>query len=298
LFSIKKKKMFYILFVFLSISINLICGLNYRPVVLMHGVTATASDMNELAGWLRQSFEGIYVVSIEIGNGYEDSFLFPMNKQVELFCQTIRSDKNLTSGFNLVGVSQGSLIVRGAVERCSLPVYNLVTLVGIHQGVFGIPSLQMLPAQIRELVSKFAYEDAVQNVVSVAGYWRDSYQLDKYYKKSRFLPDINNEGPTINETYRANILKLNAFVMLKSDIDVVVSPQDSSWFLGFQPNTLQAETWNQSRQYTDDLIGMKTLREQGKLHFFTCHTQHQDAQHTPDKEFFFQNILTFFNNTL
>jgi len=46
----------------------------YRPVVLMHGVTATASDMDELAGWLRESFEGIYVVSIEIGNGFDDSF--------------------------------------------------------------------------------------------------------------------------------------------------------------------------------------------------------------------------------
>jgi hypothetical protein len=38
--------------------------------------------------------------------------------------------------------------------------------------------------------------------------------------------------------------------------------------------------------------------EQGKLRVFTCHTKHQEAQHTPDKEFFFKNILTFFNNTL
>ena len=227
---------------------HLISGINYRPVVVMHGVTATAADMDELASWLRQSFEGIYVISIEIGNGYEDSFLFPMNKQVELFCQTILLDKNLTSGFNLLGVSQGSLIVRGAVERCSLPVYNLVTLVGVHQGIFGIPSLQTLPAQIRELVSKFAYEESVQNVISVAGYWRDPYQREKYYNKSRFLPDISNEDSTFNQTYRENMLKLNSFVPIKSDIDQVVSPPESNWFLGFQPDTLTAETWNQSRQ--------------------------------------------------
>jgi palmitoyl-protein thioesterase len=284
------------------IAILLVCrsidGQMYRPVVLMHGVTATASDMDELAGWLRQSFEGIYVVSIEIGNGFDDSFLLPMNRQVELFCQTVQSDVNLKEGFNMVGVSQGSLIVRGAVERCSLPVYNLITLVGIHQGVFGIPGLQMLPPSIREIVSKYAYEEAVQNVISVAGYWRDPYQLDKYFKHSHFLPIINNEGNNTNETYRLNMLKLNSFVMIYSDIDEVVSPPHSSWFLGFLPNTLEAETWNQSRQYTEDLIGMKTLNEQGKLHFFTCHTQHQDAQHTPDKDFFFQNILTFFNNTI
>jgi palmitoyl-protein thioesterase len=289
--------MFYIL-----LTIVLVCSSidakTYRPVVLMHGVTATASDMNELAGWVRESFEGIYVVSIEVGNGFDDSFLLPMSKQVELFCQTVLSDVKLRDGFNMIGVSQGSLIVRGAVERCSLPVYNLITLVGIHQGVFGIPGLQMLPPSIRELVSKYAYEEAVQNIVSVAGYWRDPYQLDKYFNKSLFLPVINNEGNHYNATYRLNMLKLNSFIMVYSDIDEVVSPPKSSWFIGFKPNSLEAETWNQSRQFTDDLIGMRTLWEQGKLFTFTCHTQHQDAQHGPDKDFFFKNILTFFNNTL
>jgi palmitoyl-protein thioesterase len=98
---------------------------------------------------------------------------------IQLFCQTVLSDINLRQGFNRVGVSQGSLIVRGAVERCSLPVYNLVTLVGVHQGVFGVPGSQILPPPFRELVSKYAYEEAFQNVISVARYWRDSYQLDK-----------------------------------------------------------------------------------------------------------------------
>ncbi|CAF4926491.1 unnamed protein product, partial [Rotaria socialis] len=46
-----------------------------------------------------------------------------MNKQVELFCATVLADEHLHDGFNMLGVSQGSLIVRGAVERCSLPVY-------------------------------------------------------------------------------------------------------------------------------------------------------------------------------
>jgi hypothetical protein len=104
-------KMFSIL-----ISIFLVCsyidGKTYRPVVLMHGVTATSADMDELAGWLRESFEGIYVVSIEIGNGFDDSFLLPMNRQVELFCQTVEADIKLQDGFNMIRVSQGSLIVR------------------------------------------------------------------------------------------------------------------------------------------------------------------------------------------
>lgn len=296
-FITKEKNMLSIL-----VTILLLCsaidGAKYRPVVLMHGITSSAADMNDIAAWIRQSFVGIYVVSIEIGNGVEDSLLFPMNKQVDIFCQTVLSDLNLRDGFNMLGYSQGSLIVRGAVEKCSLPTYNLITLVGIHQGVFGIPDLQILPEPFRELVSKYAYEDSVQNLISFAGYWRDPYQFDKYLRKSQFLPIINNEGTSINQTYRLNMLKLNAFVMIYSDRDDIVSPRQTGWFMGYKPNSLETETWNESRQFTEDLIGMRTLRDQGKLHLFTCHVKHQDADHTPDKTFFFENILTFFNNTL
>ena len=170
------------LFVFLIIlfACHSIDATKYRLAVLRHGLTALASDMNELAGWLRQSFEGIYVLSVEIDNGHEDSIIFPMNKQVDLFCQAVLSDANLKDGFNVLVVSQEGLIVRAAVEKCSLPAYSLITLVGIHQGVFGIPSVQFFPVPFRKLISKYAYEDAVQNAISVAGYWRDPSQLDKY----------------------------------------------------------------------------------------------------------------------
>ncbi|CAF3900331.1 unnamed protein product [Rotaria sp. Silwood2] len=222
----------------------------------MHGVMATADDMNELGGWLTASFSGIYVVSIEIGNGYDDSFLLPMNKQVELFCATVLADEHLRDGFNMLGISQGSLIVRGAVERCSLPVYNLITIVGAPQGIFSDPSRRLLPRQFWELVSKYAYEESVQNVISITGFWCDPFQLEKYTNRSHFLSNINNEREVHNETYRTNMLKLNAFVMTYSDIDEVITP----------PQSLEPETWNQSRQFTEDLIGMLALREQGKLH--------------------------------
>ncbi len=38
----------------------------------------------------------------------------------------------------------------------------------------------MLTDFIRQLVSKYPYEESVQNLISVAGYWRHPYQLDKY----------------------------------------------------------------------------------------------------------------------
>ena len=250
--------MIRLLVVLLCLSLVL-AGSTYRPAVLMHGITSSAAGMNDIAGWLRTTYPGIYVVSVEIGNGDEDSFLWPINKQVEHFCATVLADEKLKDGYNLLGYSQGSVIVRGALERCSLPVHNLITLSGIHQGVFGVPYLMQLPEQFRELVSKFAYEKPIQDALSAANYWRDPDHLARYNTDCNFLPDINNERGTINETYRDNMLKLNAFVMTYTDVDVVVMPKESGWFRGFQPNSLTVETWNNSRQFTEDLIGMRTL---------------------------------------
>jgi palmitoyl-protein thioesterase len=286
-------RLVFLLFVTIGLSSSI-----YRPVVLMHGITSSAAGMNDIASWLRISYPGIYVVSIEIGNGPEDSVLMPLDRQVELFCKNVLADVQLRQGFNMLGYSQGSIISRGGLERCSLPVYNYITLSGIHQGIFGVPYLLQIPAPLRELVTKYAYENPVQNTVSVANYWRDPDQLDKFRADCHFLPDINNERGVINEIYRENMLKLNAFVMTLSDMDEIVEPKQSGWFMGYAPNSLDVETWNNSRQFTQDLIGLRTLWQQGKLHTFTCHARHQDVPHTPNKDFIIQNIIPFFNNTL
>jgi hypothetical protein len=68
--------------------------------------------------------------------------------------------------------------------------------------------------------------------------------------------------------------------------------------MGYAPNSLDVETWNNSRQFTEDLIGLRTLWEQGKLYTFTAHVPHQDVPHTSNKNFLLQNIFPFFNNTL
>jgi palmitoyl-protein thioesterase len=284
--------------IFLLFCTNVYSSSIYRPVVLMHGITSTAAGMDDVADWIRTSYPGIYIVSVEIGNGKLDSYLFPLDKQVNLFCETVESDVNLRQGFNLLGYSQGSIIVRGALERCSLPVFNLITLSGIHQGTFGVPYLTFIPEQYRQLISKYAYEIPVQNALSPPSYWRDPGELDRYIADCHFLPDINNEREPRNEIYRQNMIKLNSFVMTYSDIDEVIMPRQSGLFMGYQKNSLEVETWNNSRQFTEDLIGLRTLLEQGKLFTFTAHVKHQDVTHAPNKDFFMKNILSFFNNTL
>jgi hypothetical protein len=93
-----------------------------------------------------------------------------MNKQVEIFFATILADKHLCECFNMLGISQGSLIVRAAVEQCSLPVYNLITMLGIHQDIFGDSSRKLRPPPFWKLVSKYAYDDFVENMISVTGF--------------------------------------------------------------------------------------------------------------------------------
>jgi len=279
----------------LSISID---ASQYRPVVLMHGITSSASDLYELAGWINQTYPGIYVVSIEIGNGADDSVMLSISRQIEIFCANVRADPHLQQSFNMLGFSQGSVIVRGALERCSLPVHNLITLSGISGGVFGVPNLLNLSAHVRELITEFVYEEFVQDTISIAGYWRDPYQLDKYMAHCKFLPDINNELAVINQTYKDNILKLNAFVMTYSDVDEIVEPKLSGWFGNYKEKSLTVEAWNETRQYTEDLLGLRTLWEQGKIHQFISHVPHGDSDHKPNKDFIFQNIMPFFNNTL
>ena len=41
----------------------------YNPVVIMHGIGASASSMNSVVSWIGQAFPGIYVKNVEIGNG-------------------------------------------------------------------------------------------------------------------------------------------------------------------------------------------------------------------------------------
>lgn len=95
---------------------------DYRPVVLMHGIlsypshSVVGSDStyrdNGTVSTTTQMLEamGLYVRSIEIGDGYWDSILWNMPDQVQSLCQQISQDPKLQRGFNAMGYSQGALI--------------------------------------------------------------------------------------------------------------------------------------------------------------------------------------------
>lgn len=54
----------------------------YRPVVLMHGLDASASSMSRVKEWVEADYPGIHVNNVEVGNGKLDSWFMPIDKQV------------------------------------------------------------------------------------------------------------------------------------------------------------------------------------------------------------------------
>eukprot|EP00762_Andalucia_godoyi_P007424 ANDGO_07859.mRNA.1 Palmitoyl-protein thioesterase 3 len=288
---------------------------DYVPVVVMHGISAQASDMDELLGWINSTYPGIYTRSVEVGDGSHDSMHMPMQEQVQAFCDAVSpaKDPRLARGFHLLGYSQGSLVTRGFIEKCDNEhrVKRYVTLGGVHEGVFSAPYVSFLPSEIWNVLSTVVYEDWMQQSYSFAGYWKDPAQYDKYLAKASYLPDINNEGPTKNPQYRENMIALEMFVMVKSTGDKVVFPVESGWFefwqaaqsaakvqdLQFGVADRQVVPLQESETYKGDWIGLKTLDEAGKLKFLTASCTHPDYPHTPDKDWFMANIMPLFGTS-
>jgi hypothetical protein len=58
---------------------------SHPPVVLMHGLLASAEAMSHAEAWIKEDYPGIYVKNVEIGNGRIDSLLLDINFQVRTY---------------------------------------------------------------------------------------------------------------------------------------------------------------------------------------------------------------------
>jgi palmitoyl-protein thioesterase len=127
--------------------------------------------MGRIQKLVESQLPGVYVYSIMVGQSVAEDelngFFMNVNDQVKFVCEKLASDPNLKDGFNAIGFSQGSQFFRAYVESTdtppllthqnsslqiliysflfcfvgcnSPPVYNLISIGGQHQGVFGFP---------------------------------------------------------------------------------------------------------------------------------------------------------------
>jgi len=274
----------------------------YTPLVLMHGITATSARMAHIAALARQLMPGIYVTALEVTGSSEGSVFTGSDTQVELICKALAADPNLAGGINMLGTSQGGILMRGYLERCNNPpVKNFISWVAPMMGVYGVPDVghwEYLNATLDDVADCCIYEQWAQDLFSFAGYWRDPYALATYVQEKIFLSDINNEREEKNPLYKQNVLSLENFVMGYSTIDSVLIPRETGWFGVYANNSISSVVpLEEQPLYKYDYIGLRELQETGRLHRFYTTCVHNDYTSPCFDKYFIANVLPFINST-
>jgi len=260
--------------------------------------------MGHIKKLIEDHLPGVFVYSIEIGKNIADdeynSYFMNANDQIAYAAQELKALPELANGFNAMGFSQGGQFLRAYVERYNNPkVYNLVSVGGQHQGVYGFPkcpgSNNFFCEKVRELLNIGAYDPSVQDHLCQAEYWHDPLQLDEYLQKCVFLPDINNELATKNSTYKRNMISLNNLGLVLFLNDSVVQPRESEWFGFYKEGQDKIVLPVQNTTlYLEDWIGLKTLMDSKRVQFISTEGDH--LQFTDD--WFVQNLMSYLSSTL
>ncbi|XP_065882733.1 palmitoyl-protein thioesterase 1-like [Dysidea avara] len=281
------------------------CSASPVPLVIWHGMGDTCCNpisMGSIKKMVEEHVSGIYVKSLRIGNNFVEDFMNSyfknVNKQITEVCKMIGEDEKLSNGFNAIGFSQGGQFLRALVQRCSnVTMFNLISVGGQHQGVYGFPRClgdnETVCNVVRDMLNLGAYVPEVQYELVQAEFWHDPLNEAEYRKKCIFLPDINQEN-TQNEAYKENLMKLHNFVMVKFTEDTMVQPRESEWF-GFYLSGQAKKTFTlqESDLYEKDLLGLQAMDKQNKLHFLSSPTDHLRFT----KEWFIDNLMPFINGT-
>lgn len=208
---------------------------------------------------------------IEVGNGIKTSWFTALTTQVDEVCETIKSTPELQSGYNIVALSQGSVIGRGVIQWCEdgPPVNNMVSLGGPHAGTASVPYCgSYFFCLVADWIMELGiYSSYVQNHLGPAGYVKIPTDLKAYYKGCQFLPRLNNElEDSRNATYTERFSSLNQLVLIMFEQDNVLIPRETAWFGYFPAGSVDTVlAYNETDLYIDDWIGLKTLDEAGKV---------------------------------
>ncbi|KAF8426937.1 Alpha/Beta hydrolase protein [Tirmania nivea] len=185
-----------------------------------------------------------------------------------------------TTRLNLLGLSQGGQFLRALVQTCPLPhpPASLVTFGSQHAGISRFLA-SCAPADwpcrtTAALLQRNKWSAWAQHNLVPAQYFRDPADLDAYLAHSGFLADINNERPLKNATYKHRLQMLDRFVMYVFEDDTTVVPKESGWFDDVDAQTGEPIKLRESKAYTEDWLGLRTLDEKGALVFETAPGQH------------------------
>ena len=248
------------------------------PVAIFHGIGDSCSNggMNNIANYFSNNLNGTYVKCIETGGSTNDFFTSFAN-QAKLGCDAIRSDKNFSGEFSVVGISQGALLARYIIQVCNMPgiVKRYVSIGGPQMGVSKFPHCDsgFLCSIVNSLLDNLVYLHIAQNSIGPAGYFRNNYDKSDYLNYSTFLADLNNEKDQKNINYKLRFLKLENVLLIKFADDTMIIPKETAHF-GFLNEKDELQSLEKSEVYLTDLIGLRQLISEKKVKFLDLPGQH------------------------
>lgn len=203
-----------------------------------------------------------------------------IKKQGGILCDKLHEDENFKNGnFSIVAFSQGAVITKYLIEYCKfdLPIRNLVTFGGPNMGVSEFPDIPRDTWKgylITMFINQFVYYDIFQWFIAPADYWRNPKDLDGYTKYSHFLAEANNER-NFSQERKDSWLSLNHCLFIKWMEDMTIIPRESSWWGAYTPD-LNIASRHETDVYKNDLIGIRTLEEQGRADFVAIKGGHME----------------------
>ncbi|XP_033346379.1 lysosomal thioesterase PPT2 homolog [Bombus vosnesenskii] len=241
----------------------------YHAVVVIHGVLTGSDSMELISNRIQEMHPGTQIYNTPRYAGW--SSLESMWHQVEEIGMDVMSvGAAFPEGINLVGYSQGGLLARTILQR--FPDHNVRNFISLSSPQAGQYGTQFLHLFFPNLVCQTAYElfySKIGQHTSIGNYWNDPHHQELYYKYSTFLPYVNNEkNSTKMLMYKQGLTKLERMVLVGGPEDGVITPWQSSHFGYYDVNETVIDMRDR-RIYKDDLIGLKTLDESGRLVLIT-----------------------------
>ncbi|KAL3427517.1 Palmitoyl-protein thioesterase 1 [Phlyctema vagabunda] len=247
------------------------------PLVIWHGLgdNYAADGLAQIAELADEANPGTFVYTVRLDEDPSAdrtaTFFGNLTLQIDKVCEDLASHPILSTApaIDALGFSQGGQFLRAYVERCnSPPVRSLVTFGSQHNGISEFQACgatDFVCKGAQALLRSNTWSTFVQSRLVPAQYFRDPAQYDQYLENSNFLADINNERLLKNQTYKANLEKLEKFVMYVFDDDTTVVPKETGWFS--EVNGTEVIPLRERAIYTEDWIGLKTLDKKGALEF-------------------------------